>query len=126
MTETEAAHLVNLLIGTWPAGPRGYVWRDVLRPLEHPIADLTYRQLRNHNERITVAEYLDAYTRHTDRRDAQNLFRQRQATRDIEPAEEEISLDEYLQRLHRRAAAGSLEAQQELAAWRRHRNNTGL
>jgi len=58
----ETARLVNLLISTWPAGVKGYVWTDTLGPLDHDPALAAYLELREHDERPpSVARYLAAY-----------------------------------------------------------------
>jgi hypothetical protein len=62
MIDDDAARLVNMIISTWPAGVKGYVWTDVLRDLEQAEALEAYRQLRDGEERPpSVAKFLAAY-----------------------------------------------------------------
>lgn len=45
MTDDERAKLVERIVGTWPAGPRGFVWTSTLAELELGPASAAYEQL---------------------------------------------------------------------------------
>jgi hypothetical protein len=55
------AKLVERIIATWPTGPKGFIWTDVLRDLHPGPAAAAYRQLRDTEQRITIAQYKAAY-----------------------------------------------------------------
>jgi hypothetical protein len=46
MNANQAYRLSVLIVDTWPAGTRGYIWRDVVEPLDHDQATSAYQQLR--------------------------------------------------------------------------------
>lgn len=67
MTPAETAHLVDKIVQTWPTGPKGRIWTEVLGPLEARPADAAYRQLRDTETRPpTVGRFLEEY-RHLTR-----------------------------------------------------------
>jgi hypothetical protein len=57
----DTARLVNLIIATWPTGPKAYVWTNTLADLDATPANRAYLALRDTTERITVAAFLSAY-----------------------------------------------------------------
>jgi hypothetical protein len=60
------AKLVELLIGTWPSGPKGHIWTRVLASYDQPAAaHQTWRNLARTEDRITVASYTAEYRRLT-------------------------------------------------------------
>jgi hypothetical protein len=60
------AKLVELLIGTWPTGPKGHVWTKVLASYDQPAAaHQAWRNLARTEDRITVASYTAEYRRLT-------------------------------------------------------------
>lgn len=62
MTPNEVGRMVQLLIATWPAGVRGYVWTDVLTPMQHDLAHATYLGLRRHSDKPpSVAKFEEEY-----------------------------------------------------------------
>lgn len=62
MIEQDRARLTNLLISTWPAGVRGYVWNDTLGDLDQYHATEAYRTLRETEERPpSVARFMAVY-----------------------------------------------------------------
>ena len=44
MTNDERAKLVERIVGTWPAGPRGFVWTSTLTELDVDLAAAAYEQ----------------------------------------------------------------------------------
>jgi hypothetical protein len=66
MTSDDAARLVNLIVATWPTGPKAYVWTQTLAELDNGPANQAYRDLRDTAERITIAAYQDRYRRHAN------------------------------------------------------------
>jgi hypothetical protein len=46
MTDDEARALATRIIDTWPTGPKAYIWRDALRPLDYGTAGTAYVRLR--------------------------------------------------------------------------------
>ena len=90
MNDAERAKLVERIVATWPAGPRGFVWFAVLGDLEHEQAVSAYEHLRRTAlTPPTTGAYLDAYRQLT--RPAHGWPR---------PADtgEPVSLAEYLER----------------------------
>lgn len=62
MNAEQCGHLVELIVQTWPHGPRGRIWTDALGDLEHTHALAVYRQLRNADETApTIARFLRIY-----------------------------------------------------------------
>jgi len=61
MTNDDAARLVNLLVATWPTGPKAYVWTQAVNELDAAGANRAYAKLRDTAERVTVASFLEAY-----------------------------------------------------------------
>jgi hypothetical protein len=60
------AKLVELLIGTWPTGPKGHVWTRVLTSYDQPAAaHQAWRNLARTEERMTVAAFDGEYRRLT-------------------------------------------------------------
>jgi hypothetical protein len=114
----EAARLVNRIVSTWPTGPKGHIWTEVVLELDATLADQAYRRLRAEHERApAVATYLAAYK-------ALRAERRRQAdAHHVEAAldpDELIPLSEYLRRLTARAEAGDTDAADDLSRWRRY------
>jgi len=113
MSSDDCARLVNLLIATWPAGPKAYVWTQALSRFDAGPAFQAYALLRDHEERITVATFGAQYRRVVERERARNQPTQETLT---EPA---LSPSEYVARLTARAATGDQSAAAELATWQR-------
>jgi len=62
MNGNDTAMLVNLIVATWPTGPKGYIWTDVLAELDHGPALEAYRNLRDDSERApSVARFKAEY-----------------------------------------------------------------
>lgn len=62
MTPEQTAHLVERIVQTWPAGPRGRIWTEALSELEHVTALGVYEYLRDHDERPpSIARFLETY-----------------------------------------------------------------
>jgi hypothetical protein len=61
MTSDDAARLVNLLVATWPTGPKAYVWTQTIGDLDAAPANRAYAELRDNVERVTVAAFLTRY-----------------------------------------------------------------
>jgi hypothetical protein len=45
MLDAERAKLVERIVGTWPAGPRGFVWTSTLAELDADLATAAYERL---------------------------------------------------------------------------------
>lgn len=110
MTEDEARKLAQRCIDTWPAGPKGYIWRDALLPLDAHYAAAAYRRMSTEQDRPTVARFIAEYHALMPRGDAPAHTIDRGA----------ISLGEYLERVQLRALKGDHEAQSEMDRWTRH------
>lgn len=62
VTPEECGRLVERFVATWPAGVRGAVWTDVLRPLDYDMAKAVYLRLRDNAHRPpSIAEFRDGY-----------------------------------------------------------------
>lgn len=61
MNEYEVHHLVENIIATWPAGPRGRIWTELLKPLDHARAHTAYIRCRNDQPTITTATFIATY-----------------------------------------------------------------
>jgi hypothetical protein len=62
MNDSERAELVNFIVSTWPTGPKGHVWTDVLGELDYGPALGAYRRLRLESERPpSVARFVATY-----------------------------------------------------------------
>jgi hypothetical protein len=61
MNADDAARLVNLLVATWPGGPKAYVWTQALEALDAPAANRAYARLRDTAKSITVAGFREVY-----------------------------------------------------------------
>lgn len=111
MNETEAKKLTERIVGTWPASPKGFVWTEVLLPLDAYTARAAVDQLtREHEEsRLPVARYLAVYLALV-RRDTVTDPRP-------EPDGPAMSFAEYLSRLTWRASTGDTEAAGMLDVW---------
>jgi hypothetical protein len=73
----DTARLVNLLISTWPAGVRGYVWTDVLGPMQREDAHATYLHLRRQSDKPpSVARFEEEYRARRAARRRQEVERQ--------------------------------------------------
>lgn len=110
MTDEEARKLATRIIDTWPAGPKAYVWRDALIPLDAGYAAATYRRLATEQDKPTIARFHAEYRSMLPTAEGPRRYIDHGA----------ISLSEYLERIAVRAAAGSHEAQAELDRWTRH------
>ncbi len=108
MTDDEARKLAQRCIDTWPNGPKAYIWRDTLLPLNPGPAARAYRLLVDEAERTpTIARYKAHYA---------TLTRGEQSTM-IRWNGDEIGMDEYLRRLTTRAGLGNQDAADELEDW---------
>jgi len=86
MTPDQCSQLVNLIVSTWPTGPKGHVWTDTLGDLEPGPALATYRQLRNDEERPpAIARFIATY---------RHLHPPEHATLNVDPHEELIPLSD--------------------------------
>lgn len=72
-TDAEIAKVVELCVGSWPAGPRGNIWTATLRDAHYsyPTLIATYEHLRDNETRpptpgrfIDIARQLSAPRRH--------------------------------------------------------------
>jgi hypothetical protein len=62
VNDDEARKLATRIIDTWPAGSKGYVWRDVLVELDATLAGVAYRRCARTASRAPApADFLDAY-----------------------------------------------------------------
>jgi hypothetical protein len=113
MNETEAKKLTERIVGTWPASPKGFVWTEVLLPLDATVARVAVDRLtREHEEaRLAVARFLAVY-----------LAAVRNAGTD-EPRHPEpddgpvMSFAQYQSRLTTKAARGDTDAVPMLDVW---------
>lgn len=67
MTNDDCNRLVNLIVATWPTGPKAYVWTQKLAELDPAPANRAYLELRDTLERITIPAFLASYERATGR-----------------------------------------------------------
>lgn len=116
MTNEETARLVNLIISTWPTGPKGYVWTDVLGLLDRALANRAYVLMRNRDARITVADFIDQYRILERRQREANDPPPNQLPLSSPPL---ISRDEHIAALAKRAETGDQTAAAELNNWQR-------
>jgi hypothetical protein len=116
MTNEETARLVNLIISTWPTGPKGYVWTDVLGPLDRALANRSYVLMRNRDTRITVADFLDQYRALERRQREAEAPPPNQLPLSSTPL---ISRNEHIAALIKRSEAGDQIAATELNNWQR-------
>ena len=64
MDATTTAKLVELIVGTWPNGPKGVVWTRVVASLDPPAAaHQTWRNLARTEQRISVAQFVAEHRR---------------------------------------------------------------
>ena len=110
MTDDEARKLAQRCADTWPAGPKAYVWRDALLPLDANYAAAAYRRMSTEQDRPTIARFASEYHGLIPRDEG------RRASIDHDA----ISLGEYLERVQMRALNGSHEAQAEMDRWTKH------
>jgi len=61
MTSDDTARLVNLLVATWPTGPKAYVWTQAIADLDAAGANRAYARLRDTVDRVTVASFLETH-----------------------------------------------------------------
>ena len=62
MTADECARIVNLVVSTWPAGPKGHAWTEAIRDLAYADARAAYESVRDVEDRPpSIARYLAAY-----------------------------------------------------------------
>lgn len=65
MTGDQCAQIVNLLVSSFPTGPKGHAWTDSLTELHPGPAMGAARELRDTSERTpTIAQYHAIYRRH--------------------------------------------------------------
>lgn len=70
MNDEQARHFAQRMIETWPTGPRRNVWRDIALKLhDHDAARSAYAELERTAAYISTAQFHDAYTAITRRRD---------------------------------------------------------
>ena len=111
MTDDEARKLAQRCIDTWPNGPKAYIWRDAVLPLDAGAAAKAYRALLNETEKTpTIGRFMAHYAA---------LTRVDNGGRMIRWTGNEIGLDEYLTRLQARADMGGQDAADELGNWQR-------
>lgn len=113
MTQREAYALAEMLIKTWPTGPKQAAWSDMLqRKCTHDPAWQTYRQLADTEERPpTLAGFLAVYRRHA------GTVNDYPVGAALPPPEDVVSFTDYLTRLAARAERGDPEAVDMLAIW---------
>ena len=118
MNETETATIVERIVGTWPNGPRGFVWTEAFN--DHPevesrTAGAAYRALRDgglpSHERITIARFLAEERR---QRGYQPAATPTAPVADDGPV---MSFDEYIGLLTIKAHAGDPDAADMLDEW---------
>lgn len=63
MTSDDCARLVNLIVATWPTGPKAYIWTQALADLDAAPANRAYLDLRDTIERITIPAFRAGYDR---------------------------------------------------------------
>ena len=117
MTNDEARTLARRIIDTWPTGAKGYVWQEILNPLDAGRATDAYRQLitESTTKPPSPGQLLAAHHAHGERPT------ERRHGPVYDPADGPImSRDEYLGRLEQRALRGDTYAAQELETWRKH------
>lgn len=121
MNQTETAHLVERIIQTWPTGPKGRIWTEVLNELpDTERANIAYIKLRAESEHApTCARFLAMYHATAP---SPEFWPEPREPRDTPEA---ISFTEYIGRLTTRANRGDPEAINELETWRRWGNPTG-
>lgn len=63
MTDDEARKLATRMIDSWPNGPKAYVWRDILLPLDAARAAEAYRRLLtgDNGRPRTPGQFADEY-----------------------------------------------------------------
>src|SRR3954454_7315954 len=61
MNTEDTARLVNLLVATWPGGPKAYVWTQALEALDAAAANRAYVRLRDTAKSITIAGFREVY-----------------------------------------------------------------
>lgn len=76
MTGDQCAQVVNLLISSFPAGPKGNAWTDAINGLHHGPAQAAARELRDTTDRVSVAQFHAIYRRHLDNARAQRVAQQ--------------------------------------------------
>lgn len=72
MNRDETAGLVNRIVSTWPTGPKGHIWTEVLGDLDRDLAETAYRRLRAEHERPPAAATFLATYGSLDRRAPQS------------------------------------------------------
>jgi len=112
MNSDDCSHLVNVITATWPTGPKAYVWTQTIARLDASLATQAYAYLRDHEARITIADYLEQYRRLEVR------AAERAAATEATIPDAGLGLPEYLDRLTTRAQRGDEHAARELEAWR--------
>ena len=115
MNETEIATIVERIVGTWPNGPRGFVWTEAFN--DHPevesrTAGAAYRALRDgglpSHERITIARFLAEERRQRGYQPAAT------PTAPVPDDGPTMSHDEFITRLIWRANSGDHAAGEQL------------
>lgn len=112
MTDDDARTIATWIIDTWPTSAKAYVWKGVMKDLDAGTAKGAYRQLARTSERPpTPGQFCAEYNR---------LVRSAAPSGPsaIRWRGDEISLDEYLDKLSRKALI-STDAADELKNWER-------